>query len=210
MRNLRAWGPLLAALAWTPAPLNAAPQASSAPAAAPAPSSAEYSLPAGRFAFTPPAGWSASRDPREDDRQKVYGVLLSGPRGADGVLSTISIAYYSPGNSLFKGGADEFLKRNLGSDARFVQPAGETTSPVKKSVLGGLPARRFSRRSHEYLPPDRTDSKEVAVVEEIEVAEATTGFYVLEFKSSAKLAAKLKPAYARVRSSLRFAPGGAR
>ena len=184
---------ILAALC-TSAPLNAATR----------PPSAEYSLREGRFSVTPPAGWSESRDAHEDERQKVYGVQFSGPRGADGVLSTISIAYYPPDNSLFKGGAAEFLKRNLGSDARFVQPAGETTSPVKKTVVGGLPAQSFTRRSHEYLPPDRTDSKEVAVVEQIEVVDAKTGFYVLEFKSSEQLAAKLKLVYARVRSSVRF------
>jgi hypothetical protein len=194
---------VLAALAWSAAPLSAEPQSPSAPAAAPA-AAADYSLREGRFAVKTPPGWSASRDPREDERQKVYGVQLSGPRSADGVLSTISIAYYPPDNSLFKGGAAEFLKRNLGSDARFVQPAGETTSPVKKTVVGGLPAQSFTRRSHEYLPPDRTDSKEVAVVEQIEVVDAKTGFYVLEFKSSEQLAAKLKLVYARVRSSVRF------
>ena len=205
MKRLRTLGPILAALAWTAAPLNAAPQAPSTPPTA-RPAAAEYSLPEGRFVVKTPAGWTASRDPREDERQKAYGVQLSGPRSADGVLSTISITYYTPGNSLFQGGAAEFLKRNLGGDALFVQPAGETTSPVKKSDVGGLPAQRFTRRSREYIPPDRTDTKAVAVVEEIEVVNAKTGFYVLEFKSSAQLAAKLKPVYARVRTGMRFTP----
>lgn len=173
-------------------------------ACAAAPRPAEYVLREGRFAVRAPAGWSASRDPRADERQKVYGVQLSGPRSVDGVLSTISLAYYPPGNTLFKGGAAEFLKRNLGGDERFVPPAGETTTPVKKSVLGGLAAQNFTRRTHEYLPPDRTDSKEVAIVEEVEVAPAKAGFYVLEFKASAKQAAKLKRVYAAVRSSVRF------
>jgi hypothetical protein len=204
MKSLRGCGAVLAALTWAASPLNAAPPAPSAEAASPKAAPSEYALREGRFAVKPPAGWSASRDPREDERQKVYGVQLAGPRSADGVLSTISISYYPPENSLFKGGSEEFLKRNLGTDARFVQPAGESTSPVKKSVLGGLPARGFTRRSHEYLPPDRMDSKEVAVVEKIEVVEAKTGFYVLEFKSSDQLAAKLKPLYERVRASVRF------
>lgn len=183
------WLPLLAVLAC---------------AAAPRP--AEYVLREGRFAVRPPAGWTADRDAREDERQKVYGVRLSGPRSAEGVLAVISLAYYSPGNALFKGGAAEFLKRNTGADDRFVPPAGESTSPVKKSALGGLPARSFTRRSHEYLPPDRTDSKEVAVVEEVEVVPAKEGFYVLQFKASADQAPKLQRAYAAVRSSVRFTP----
>jgi len=193
MRNFRAWRPLLAALALT--------------AATPSPTTtAAYSLREGRFTVIPPAGWSASRDAREDERQKVYGVQLSGPRSADGVLSTITISYYPPRNILFKGGAAEFLKRNVGSDERFVKPAGETTSPVEKTTVGGMPALRFTRRSHEHLPPGRMDSREVAVVEQIEVADAKTGFYVLEFKSSEQLAATLKPLYARVRAGVRFAP----
>jgi len=184
---MRRWLPLLAVLA-----------------CAAAPRSAEYVLREGRFALRPPAGWTAERNAREDERQKVYGVRLGGPRGADGVLATISLAYYAPGNALFKGGADEFLKRNLGGDERFVPPAGESTSPVKTVALGGLPARSFTRRSHEYLPPDSTDSKEVAVVEEVEVAPAKEGFYVLEFKASEAQAAKLRRAYAAVRKSVRF------
>jgi hypothetical protein len=199
MMRLRAHLPLLAALAWAAAPLNAAPPAKTHPARG-----SEYAVSEGRFAVKPPPGWTAARDAREDKRQKAYGVQLSGPRSEDGVLSTISITYYSPANTLFKGGSEEFLKRNLGSDPRFIQPAGETTSSVEKSVLAGLPAKIFTRHSHEYLPPDRTDSKEIAVVETIEVADAKAGFYVLEFKASAQLAAKLKPVYARVRSSFRF------
>ena len=202
--NSRFFGPILALLTWTAAPLNAAPQAPPpAPKTHPA-VPVEFALPEGRFSVKTPPGWSASRDPREDERQKAYGVQLSGPRSADGVLSTISITYYTPGNTLFKGGAAEFLKRNLGGDALFVQPAGETTSPVKTSVVGGLPAQRFTRHSREYIPPDRTDSKEVGVVEEIEVVSARTGFYVLEFKSSEQLAKMLKPVFARARSGVRF------
>ncbi|MFI5349824.1 MAG: hypothetical protein ACHQ2Z_09790 [Elusimicrobiota bacterium] len=194
----------LTALAWAP-PLGAKPLPSSVPPGAPSAATAEYSLPEGRFSVKPPAGWSASRDPREDERQKAYGVLLSGPRSADGVLSTMSITYYAPGNSLFKGGAEEFLKRNLGGGALIVPPAGETTGPVEKSTVGGLSAQRFTRHSHEYIPPDHTDSKEVAVVEEIEVASAKAGFYVIEFKSSEQLAKTLGHVYARVRASVRFA-----
>ncbi|MFI5360344.1 MAG: hypothetical protein ACHQ49_00120 [Elusimicrobiota bacterium] len=193
MRNLLACAAISSALAFA---------AAGAPSPAPA---AEYSLREGRFALRPPLGWSPSRDAREDARQKVYGVRLLGPRSADGVLSEITLAYYPPDNSLFKGGAAEFLKRNLGGDARIVQPEGETTSPVEKSAVGGLSAQRFTRRTHEYLPPDRADAKEVAVVEDIEVVAAKEGFYVLEFKSSAQLAAKLKPLYARARASVRFA-----
>jgi hypothetical protein len=195
----RAWLPLLAALACA---ATAAAPAASAAAAAPRP--AEYVLREGRFAVRPPPGWSAGRDAREDEREKVYGVRLDGPRGADGVLATISLAYYSPANTLFKGGAAEFVERNTGADGRFVPPAGETTSPVTKTELGGLPARSFTRKSREYLPPDRTDSKEVAVVEEVEVAEAKEGFYVLQFKASAAQAPKLKRAFAAVRKSVRF------
>jgi hypothetical protein len=187
MTRRRSWLPLLAVLAC---------------AAAPRP--AEYVLRAGRFAVRPPAGWTAARDEREDERQKVYGVRFSGPRSADGVLSEISLAYYPPDNALFKGGAAEFLRRNLGGDDRFVAPAGESTSPVKKSALGGLPASSFTRRSLEYLPPDRVDGKGTAIVEEIEVAPAERGFYVLEFKASAAQAAKLKRAFAAVRASVRF------
>jgi hypothetical protein len=195
---------VLAALAFSAAPLSAAPPAPSAPPVAPA--AADYALREGRFALKPPPGWSASRDAREDERQKVYGVQLSGPRSADGVLSTITVAYYPPDNTLFKGGMAEFLKRNLGSDPRFVQPADETTGPVEKTVVGGLTARRFTRRAHERIPPGRMDSKDVAVVEDVEVADAKPGFYVLEFKASAELAAKLKPVYARVRAGMRFTP----
>ncbi|HXT01877.1 MAG TPA: hypothetical protein VN915_14475 [Elusimicrobiota bacterium] len=173
-------------------------------ACAAAPRPAEYVLREGRFAVRPPAGWTAGRDAREDERQKVYGVRLSGPRGADGVLATISLAYYPSGNALFKGGAAEFLKRSLGADERFVPPAGESTSPVKDGELGGLPSKAFTRRSHEYLPPDRMDSKEVAVVEEVEVAPAKEGFYVLQFKASAEQAPKLKRAWSAVRKSIRF------
>jgi hypothetical protein len=192
VRKLQSWAALLAALTLA--------------AAAPPATTSEYALREGRFAVKTPAGWSASRDAREDERQRVYGVRLSGPRSSDGVLSTISVAYYSAGNTLFKGGAAEFLKRNLGNDPRFVQPAGETTSPVEKTVVGGLPAQRFTRRTHEYIPPNRTDSREIAVVEEIEVVNAKTGFYVLEFKSSEQLAAKLKPVRARFRAGVRFTP----
>jgi hypothetical protein len=195
---------LLAALAWAAAPLRAAPPEEPPKPAASAPAPAEYALREGRFALRPPQGWSASRDAREDARQKVYGVLLSGPRSADGVLSTISMAYYPPGNALFKGGAAEFLKRNLTADPRFVAPAGETTSPVEKTVVGGLPSRRFTRRAHEYLPPGRMDGKAVAIVERVDVVDAKAGFYVLEFKSSALLDEKLEPAFAGVRSSVRF------
>lgn len=173
-------------------------------ACAASPRAPEYVLKEGRFAVRPPAGWTASRDAREDERQKIYGVQLDGPRSADGVLAVISLAYYSSGNTLFKGGAAEFLKRNTGADERFVPPAGESTSPVKKTELGGLPAQSFTRRTHEYLPPDRTDGKEVAVVEEVEVAPAKEGFYVLQFKVAADQAPKLKRAYAAVRKSVRF------
>lgn len=200
MRRLRGWALLSAALCAIGAPLDAAEKAPAASVRAGTP----YALPQGRFTVKVPAGWSPSRDEREDERQKVYGVELSGPRSADGVLSTISIAFYPPGNALFKGGSEEFMQRNLGGDPRIVPPAGETTSPVEKTSVGGLPARKFTRRSHEYLPPDRTDSKEVAVVETIEVADAKAGFYVLEFKSSEQLAAKLKPVYERVRAGVRF------
>ena len=189
---MRAFGFAAAVLACAAAALAAPP--------------AEYSLREGRFSVKTPAGWSASRDPREDERQKVYGVQFSGPRAADGVLATISIAYYPPDNALFKGGAEEFLKRNLGSDERFVPPAGETTSAVRKTVVGGRPARSFTRRSHEYLPPDRTDGKAVAVVEEIAVLDAQAGFYVLEFKASEARAAKLKRVYSRFLKGARFPP----
>jgi hypothetical protein len=78
--------------------------------------------------------------------------------------------------------------------------------PVKRTVLGGLPAQSFTRRSREFIPPDRTDSKPVEVVEEIEVAQAKKGFYVLEFKSSAGSAAGLEPVFARFRDGVRFKP----
>ena len=53
MRRLPA---VLAALAWSAAPLGAEPQAPAAPAAALA--VAKYSLREGRFSLKPPAGWS--------------------------------------------------------------------------------------------------------------------------------------------------------
>jgi hypothetical protein len=182
---------MLAALSCSAAPLRAAP-------------GAEYVLSEGRFAVRPPKGWTASRDPRQDARQKVYGVALAGPRSADGILSAIDVAYYPPGNALFKGGAAEYLKRNRGDDDRFVKPAGETTGPLEKAVVGGLPAQSFTRRTREYIPPDRTDSRAVAVVEEIAVVPAGDGFYVVVFKSSEQLHDSLKAVFARALASLRF------
>lgn len=193
MKRLRTRVPIVAVLVWAAMPLSAA-----------APAAADYVLHEGRFALRPPQGWSASRDAREDARQKVYGVLLTGPRSVEGVRTIISVAYYPPDNALFKGGAAEFLKRNLESDERFVAPAGETTSPAAKASLAGLPAQRFTRHSHVYLPPGRMDAKAVAVVEEVYAVPAKMGFYVVSLKASERLARKLKPQFNRVLASLRF------
>ncbi len=196
---------ILSLLIWPAAAPRAAPPARApAPPRAKAAAADEYVLPEGRFAVRPPKGWTAARDPREDARQKVYGVTLAGPRSADGILSVIDVAYYPPGNALFKGGAADYLARNHDDDPRFVKPLGEETSPVEKAVVGGRAASRFTRRSREHLPPGRMDSRAVAVFEDVAVVPAGDGFYVVRFKASERLAARLKPAFARALASLRF------
>jgi hypothetical protein len=189
------------------APLHARPPAKApAKAAAEVPTistaaAAEYVLREGGFSVRPPKGWPASRDPREDARQKVFGVRFSGPRSDDGVLTLIDLAYYPPGNAVFRGGADEYLKRNHNDDPLFTPPIGETIGPLEKTVLGGRDASRFSRVTREYLPPH---PKGVETDEEVTVVPAKSGFYVVTLKSSKLLHEDLEAAFARVLGSVRF------
>lgn len=198
---------LTAALVWSASPARALPRPKkAAPAAVPVLSTAaalgsEYSLSEGRFALRPPKDWASSRDPKQDERQKTFGATFTGPRSDDGILSVIDVAYYPPDNAVFPGGAAEYLKRNHNDDPLFVQPIGQTITPVEKVVLGGKNASRFTRLTKEFPPAHPTG---VETVEEVRVVPVSSGFYVVTFRCSRQLREALDAAVARSLATLHF------
>jgi hypothetical protein len=174
--------------------------AAGAQAAAPA---RRLSVEEGKFSMAVPKGWAAQRDEAEDRRQKVYGAVLIGPRGEGRVASKISVDFYAEGNAV-AADAEAFLKRSR--EGGVVTPLGETTGPVLPARLAGVPAKRFTRRTVQTVPPDSMSGRDVTIVQEYVVAASTAGFYVATFTAPEALHASHGRAFRAVLKSLTLRP----
>jgi hypothetical protein len=172
-------------------------------ASAAAQSYAPYALKEGRFSCQVPKGWGTRRDVAVEAREKAFGVFLTGPRSADGVAIKLDLRFYAPGNAVF-GKPEDFMKANLQPDP--IPRKGEKAPKVEKTTVAGLPARRFSRKSFEYVPPSSMDTKEIPVTEEVVLVEAKEGFYAMTYSGPDSLFAKNHAAFEKVLKSFRPTP----
>jgi hypothetical protein len=159
-----------------------------------------YALKEGRFSCQIPKGWSQRREAGLEQKEKAYGVFLTGPRSEDGASTQIELRYYARGNTVFPK-AEDFLKANLAPSV--IPKKGEKPPVVEKTKVAGLPAKRFTRKSFQYIPPSSMDTKEIPISEEIVLVEAKEGFYTLSYAAPQSLDAKQRPVFQKVLQSFR-------
>jgi hypothetical protein len=152
------------------------------------------------FRCSVPADWRQTRDEHDDERTHTFGVLLSGPMGAEGISPTVSVRFYGPGNPTAET-ADAFINRQ--TRPSLVAPRDEETSKVSDAVVAGLKARTFARKTSEFLNPDTLDAKAVPVRQEVFVVPGPKGYFVLRFSAPVGSFDKWKPVFQEVRDSFK-------
>ena len=155
--------------------------------------SVEYRLKEGYFRCQAPAGWQASREEREDRRQKVYGVAFLGPKGA--TVPRLTVEFYAEGNALFST-AEEYLSRQTSEHPIKVQ--GESTGKPEEFSWKGAKATRFTRDGLEMHKAKSMEAEEVPTKEEHAVIGAPKGFFVLSLVSARSEFQAHRAAYQRV------------
>ncbi|MBI3552733.1 MAG: hypothetical protein HY077_09445 [Elusimicrobia bacterium] len=174
-----------------------------APASAKGAAYAAYELKEGRFSCQLPKDWSQRRDPGVEARENAFGVFLTGPRSDDGVSAKIDVRYYAPGNKVFAK-PDDFMKANL--EPSPIPRKGEKPPKVEKTMVAGLPARRFTRHDAEFIPPSSLNTKEIPITDDVVLVEAKTGFYALTYSAPNSLYAKHRALFEHVIKTFHPAP----
>ncbi len=160
-------------------------------------------LPAGHFRCEVPQDWGQDRDEREEARIHYCGVFLYGPREESGLRATLSIRFFAPDNTMFRG-AEGYLQRQLGPS--LVKPAKEVTSEARDVTVAGQPGKSFTRDTADFFPPDSLDTKEIPVREEYYVVSHLGGFVVIKFAAPTAVFAERRVALQRLLDTLQLLP----
>jgi hypothetical protein len=158
---------------------------------------------AGHFRCDVPDEWHVVRNEREEARIRYHGFYAYGSQGGEGVLTTLSIRFFAPDNTLFRG-PQGYLDRQLGPG--IIQLAREKTSEVRETTVAGRPAKTFTRDTFEYFPPESIDAKEIPVKEEHVVIPYRGGFVVVRFEAPSSSYVRSRPILDRALESLRLFP----
>lgn len=159
-----------------------------------------FTLKEGRFSCQIPSNWSSRREAGLEQKEKAFGVFLTGPRSSEGASTQIEVRYYAPGNAVFPK-ADDFMSANLKPSV--IPRKGEKPPVVEKAVVAGLPAKRFTRKSFQYIPPDSMDTREIPISEEVVLIEAKDGFYTLSYSAPTSLDAAQRLVFQKVLNSFK-------
>jgi len=152
------------------------------------------------FACEVPSDWAPFRDSHDEERTKIFGLWLTGPKGDEPIAPHISLRYFTAENSLFPSAA-AYLKRQL--QPGIVQVRGEKTSAVAQIKVGGLAAKTFTRDTFEYWPPESLDTRQIKFRQEYVVMERAGGFYVLIFAAPTSHFENLRPVFQHVLDTFR-------
>jgi hypothetical protein len=159
-----------------------------------------------------PEGWERAEGGHPyGDLTPIFGVRLTGPKGADEVSPTISVLHYSA-ERLFKT-PDEFIHSKLNSMARLDH---DRMAPVRATTVAGRPAKAFQIRTFKlvYLPqparPPLRDGivyelapphRQVDLVEHCVVVPASRGYFVLSYSAPQAMFEAFQGTFDRVAAS---------
>ncbi|MEK7859425.1 MAG: hypothetical protein AAB320_09820 [Elusimicrobiota bacterium] len=120
-----------------------------------------------------PAGWERSGGGESDERERIFGAVLTAPRKQPGPAASLSVEYYAPDNAYFPSAALYLAHQGAA-------PGAGKPAPAK---VRGRKARRWTRATTEVFPPNMVTARAVEVKTETFLLEAATGFYVLSLRA---------------------------
>jgi len=154
-----------------------------------------------RFTCEVPADWKElPRDQEEDAEEKIYEVVVAGPKGKEGIAPLISASYYAPGNMDFDD-AGQYLKVHQDPGLNTIE--GQKTSKPQKTLVAGKPATAFSHDTFEYYPPRSIKTKEIKMREDHVVLAHGRGFFALKLAVPAAEHKRWRPAFDHVLKTFR-------
>jgi len=157
----------------------------------------------GHFRCEVPEGWNFDRDEREESRIHYHGFSVDGPKGDEEIGPVLSIRFFAPDNTLFRG-APGYLARQLRPSR--IKLAGEKTSEARDVIVAGRPAKTFTRDTFRFFPPDSLDTRQIPVREEHFVVPHLGGFVVIRFEAPTKVFAVRRTVLQRLLDTLRIFP----
>jgi hypothetical protein len=156
----------------------------------------KYRLEEGYFECEFPNDWVDIRDKRDDERVKVYGMVLVRRRNSEvGIKPWIQVSYYAAGNHYFPC-ADNYLKIQF--EPPLVRLEGEKISEIQEVLVNGKKARQFMRDTFEFWPPHSMNTKEIRVRKEYTVLEAEQGFFVFMYSAPGNQFIFYRPDYQHI------------
>lgn len=135
-----------------------------------------------------PAGWERTGGGAGDEREKIFGAVVTAPRKEAGPASSLSVEYYAPDNAYFPSAAQFLAHQSSTSGAGKPLPA----------KVRGRKARRWTRMTMEVFPPNTVTALAFEVKTETFLLEAATGFYVLSLRAPSKEFAGRRKAFQRL------------
>lgn len=153
----------------------------------------------GNFTCRLPPGWTASRTPRLERVEKVFGLEASAPGTPAGPAVRVTVDYFAAGNAVHRD-AGAYLAAHSRKDKAFRLP-GEKYGPVGEAAAGGRRARAFERETVAFWPPDHPRAGKVPMRERFVVVPAREGFYALSYSAPAALYEKHRPDFEAVLGS---------
>lgn len=157
----------------------------------------------GHFRCDVPKDWNVIRDRREEDRIHCYGAYLDGAKPGEGIGPALSVRYFAPDNTLFRG-AEGYLQRQFAPS--LVKPSGEKTSEVREVLLAGRPAKTFTRDTFSFFPRDSLDTKQIPVREEHYVVPHLGGFVIVRWEAPTASYQEIRPVLQRLLDTLQLLP----
>ena len=162
-----------------------------------------FDLPEAHFRCEAPRDWRLIRDKHEESRTHCYGIYLAGPDEDAPLGPTLSARYFAPDNTLGDT-AEKYLRRH--QEPGLVPLQGEKTSAPEKTTLDGRPAKKFTRDTFEFFPPESLDTKKIPFREEYCVAPHLGGFVVLKLAAPTAGFARWRPVFQHLLDTFRFLP----
>jgi hypothetical protein len=167
----------------------------------------------GGFSVSVPADWARNgRFPYAID-DTVNGVMLEGPRNADGAAVKIAVLHYAGTGSI--EGADHYIGKVLFNPTRL---DAETDPEMSEVEVAGIKGKTFTFAKFELItlpfdPPPmkegvvyeiRPPTKQVTMAVRYIVLPAERGFHSLRYEAPEEMAGEYAPVFDAVVESFRF------
>jgi multidrug efflux pump subunit AcrB len=160
-------------------------------------------IPEAHFQCEVPEEWHYSREEREEARIHYHGFFLQGLKADDDIGPALSVRYFAPDNTLFRG-LQGYLDRQLGPS--LLKPIDEKTSEVSDITVAGRPGKTFTRDTVEFFPPETLDARKIPIREEYVVVPHLGGFLVVRFEAPTRSFMVSRGALVHVLDTLRLLP----